>query len=199
MPLSLDEAIELGMKHNLQLELARQNQRAVHGEVLTVANNLLPSLTAKASTGTQEINLAAMGFKPASLEGFGVPPGAFHEIVKVSTTSAQLDMNQQLFNVPAYYLYRAAQKADRVASMTELNAEGAVTIGVGSGYLLALADARRRECEAVQVAQLEEEDVRQQLDDVAVEAGDRQPVETDGGRRPCESRSSRHHRGGSFA
>lgn len=145
MPLSLDEAIELGMKHNLQLELARQNQRMVHGEVLTVANNLLPSLTAKASTGTQEINLAAMGFKPASLEGFGVPPGAFHEIVKVSTTSAQLDMNQQLFNVPAYYLYRAAQKADRVASMTELNAEGAVTIGVGSGYLLALADASQIE------------------------------------------------------
>lgn len=140
MPLSLDQAIELGMKHNLQLELARQNQRAVHGEVLTVANNLLPSLTAKAATGTQEINLAAMGFKPASLEGFGFPPGTFHEIVKVSTTSAQLSMEQQLFNVPAYYLYRAAQKADRVASMTELNAEGTVTLGVGQQYLLALAD-----------------------------------------------------------
>lgn len=145
LPLSLDEAIELGLKHNLQLELARQNQRMVHGEVLTVANNLLPSLTAKASTGAQEINLAAMGFKPTSLEGFGLPPGVFKEIVKVNTTSAQLSMSQQLFNVPAYYLYRAAQKADRVASMTELNAEGAVTIGVGSQYLLALADASQIE------------------------------------------------------
>ena len=158
MPLSLDEAIELGMKHNLELELARQNQRLVHGEVLTVANNLLPSLTAKAATGTQETNLAAMGFKPASLEGFGLPPGAFHEIVKVSTTSAQLDMSQQLFNVPAYYLYRAAQKADRVASMTELNAEGSVTIRVGSGYLLALADA----------SQIENARALEKADDVAL-------------------------------
>ena len=140
MPLSLDEAIELGLKHNLQLELARQNQRSVHGQVLTVANNLLPSLTAKASTGTQEINLAAMGFKPNSLAAFGLPPGAFKEIVKVDTTSAQLNMSQQLFNVPAYYLYKAARKADTVAQMTELNAEGGVVIGVGTQYLLALAD-----------------------------------------------------------
>ena len=141
MPLSLDEAIELGLKHNLQLELARQNQRSVHGQVLTVANNLLPSLTAKASTGTQEINLAAMGFKPSSLAGFGLPPGAFQEIVKVDTTSAQMNVSQQLFNVPAYYLYRAAQKADTVASLTELNVEGGVVVGVGTQYLLALADA----------------------------------------------------------
>jgi outer membrane protein TolC len=145
LPLSLDEAIELGLKHNLQIELARQNQRVVHGQVLTVENNLLPSLTASATSGAQEINLAAMGFKPASLgpllEHFGLAPDQFQTIVKVKTTSAQLNLDQQLFNVPAYYLYRSAQKADRVASMTELNEEGGVTIGVGSQYLKALADA----------------------------------------------------------
>ncbi len=145
LPLSLDEAIALGLKHNLQLELARQNQRMVHGEVLTVANNLLPGLTVKAATGTQEINLAAMGFKPGSLEALGFPPESFSEIVKVNTTSARLNMSQQLFNVPAFYLYRAAQKADTVASMTALNAEGSVTIRVGSQYLLALADASQIE------------------------------------------------------
>ena len=149
LPLSLDEAIDRGMQHNLQLELARQNQRMVHGEVLTVANNLLPSLTAEAFTRTQEINLAAMGFKPNSLgpllHQFGIPPGQFATIVKVDTTGAQLNLNQQLFNLPAYYLYRAAQKADTVASMTSLNAEGTVTLRVGSQYLLALADASQIE------------------------------------------------------
>ncbi|GGA70072.1 hypothetical protein GCM10011507_22080 [Edaphobacter acidisoli] len=163
MPLSLDDAVELGLKHNLQLNLARQNQHLVHGEVLTVANNLLPSLTAKASTGTQEINLAAMGFKPTSLESFGISPSQFKTIVKVSTTSAELDMNQQLFNVPAYYLYRAAQKADRVASMTELNQEGAVTIDVASQYLLALADAS--EIENAQALVKADEVAFQQADD----------------------------------
>src|SRR4030088_2071882 len=32
LPLSLDEAISFGLKHNLQLELTRQNQRMVHGQ-----------------------------------------------------------------------------------------------------------------------------------------------------------------------
>jgi outer membrane protein TolC len=145
LPLSLDDAIERGVKRNLQMELSLQNERLVHGQVLTVKNNLLPSLTAEAKTATQQINLAALGFKPSSLEAFGFPPGTIKEIVKVDTTSAQMNVNQQLFNAPAYYLYRAAQKADTVASLTTLNTRGSVTLSVGTQYLLALADAAQIE------------------------------------------------------
>jgi outer membrane protein TolC len=145
MPLSLDEAIDLGLKHNLQMELVILNERMVHGEQLTVANNLLPSLTAKAQTETQEINLAAMGFKASSLAAFGIAPGTFSEIVKVNTTEAQISADQQLFNVSAYYLYRAAQKAGTVANLSTLNLRGGVTLGVGTQYLLALADAAQIE------------------------------------------------------
>lgn len=149
LPLSLDDAIDRGLQHNLQMELARQNQRMVHGQVLTVANNLLPSVTAEAFTRTQMINLAALGFKPQSLgalvEQFGLNPSDFSTIVKVDTTGAQLNLDQQLFNVPAYFLYRAAQKADTVASMTTLNAQGTVVLQIGTQYLLALADASQIE------------------------------------------------------
>lgn len=145
MPLGLDEAIERGMQYNLEMELARQNQRMVHGQVLTVANNLLPSVTASAFTETQMINLAALGFKPSLLADFGLNPADFPTIVRLDTTGAQLKLNQQLFNVPAYYLYRAAQKAERVASMTTLNSEGTVVLKVGTQYLLALADASQIE------------------------------------------------------
>ena len=55
-----------------------------------------------------------------------------------------------------------------------------------------LAHARRGEREAVQVAELEEEDVGEQLDDVAVEAGDGQPIEPRGRRRPSRGRSAAH-------
>ena len=48
MPLSLDDAIDRGLKRNVQMELVVQNERLVHGELLTVENNLLPSLTASA-------------------------------------------------------------------------------------------------------------------------------------------------------
>jgi outer membrane protein TolC len=145
MPLSLDEAIDRGLKRNLQMELVIQNERLVHGEVLTAANNLLPSLTAKGQTETQEINLAALGFKTSLLPEFGINPATFPTIVKVSTTEAQISASQQLFNVPAYYLYRAAQKAGTVANLSTLNLRGGVTLAVGTQYLLALADAAQIE------------------------------------------------------
>jgi outer membrane protein TolC len=137
MPLSIDEAVERGLKHNLGILLQIQNQRSIHGQVLTVKNNLLPSMTATAKTSTQEINLAALGFKPGKIEF----TANFPTIVKVDVTSAQINLNQQLFNVPAYYLYRAAQKADDVASWSRLNQEGTVTLNVGTQYLRAVADA----------------------------------------------------------
>jgi outer membrane protein TolC len=145
LPLSLDDAIARGLKRNLQMELVVQNERLVHGELLTVENNLLPSLTASAHSEAQEINLAALGFKASSLAAFGFPPGSFDSIVKVNTTEAQISADQQLFNVPAYYLYRAAQKASAVANLSTLNLRGGVTLGVGTQYLLALADAAQIE------------------------------------------------------
>ena len=139
LPLSIDRAIALGLQHNLEIELGRQNERRVKGEVLTVENALLPSLRAVAYTQTKEINLAALGFKPGGLASSSIKN--FNPIVKVDVTSAQLNVSQQLFNVPAYYLYRSAQKAVNAASLATLNARGAVTLQVGSGYLRALADA----------------------------------------------------------
>jgi outer membrane protein TolC len=140
LPLSLDDAIARGEKHNLQMLLVIQNERMVHGELLTAENSLLPSLTAKGYLQAQQIDLAALGFRPGELTEFGIAPGTFPTIVKVNTAEAQISLNQQLFNVPAYYLYRSAQKATSAANLTTLNQLGGVTLGVGTQYLLALAD-----------------------------------------------------------
>ncbi len=145
LPLSLDDAIARGEKRNLQMLLTIQNERMVRGQVLTVENSLLPSLTAKGALEAQQIDLAALGFRPGSLSGFGIAPGTFASIVKVNTAEAQISMNQQLFNVPAYYLYRSSQKALTAADFTRLNLLGGVTLAVGTQYLLALADAAQIE------------------------------------------------------
>jgi outer membrane protein TolC len=145
LPLSLDDAIARGGKRNLQMQLTVQNERLVHGELLTVKNDLLPSLTAKGHLEAQQINLAALGFKPGSLAGFGLPAGTIAEIVKVNTASAQMSLDQQLFNAPAYFLYRSAQTAEKAASLTTLNQLDGVTLEVGTQYLLALADASQIE------------------------------------------------------
>ncbi|MEO8870390.1 MAG: TolC family protein [Granulicella sp.] len=139
LSLSIDQAIALGLQKNLQIALSQQNERRVKGEVLTVGNALLPTLTAEASTSTKEVNLAAMGFKPQALAAFGIK--GFNPLVKIDVTSAQLNLRQQLFNIPAYYLYRAAQKSVGAAALSTLNARGNVVLSVGIGYLRALADA----------------------------------------------------------
>jgi outer membrane protein TolC len=138
--LSLDEAIDQGMEYNLQQALLRQNERAIHGEILTVGNALLPNLTAQLYTNTQEINLAAMGFKPSALAGLNLPVGTFSEIVKVNVTSAQVNVNQALFNLPAYEFYRAARKAELVAQLNTKLGRGNVALNVGTQYLQCLAD-----------------------------------------------------------
>ena len=145
LPLSLDDAIARGEKQNLQIKLVIQNERMVHGELLTVENNLLPSLTASARAEAQEINLAALGFKPSSLASLGIAPGSISSLVKVNTVSAQMSVNQPLFNLPAFYLYRSAKKAQKAANLSTLNLLGGVTLGVGTQYLLALADAAQIE------------------------------------------------------
>jgi outer membrane protein TolC len=145
LPLSLDDAIDRGEKRNLQMLLVIQNERMVHGELLTVENSLLPSLTAKGNLEAAQIDLAALGFRPGSLAAFGIDPATFPAIVKVNTAEAQISVNQQLFNVPAYYLYRSAQKAATAANFSTLNVRGGVTLAVGTQYLLALADASQIE------------------------------------------------------
>jgi len=140
LPLSLDEAIQRGMNYNLQQILYQQNERAVHGEILTVGNALLPSLTAQFQQTANEINLAAMGFKPSLLSSFGLSASGFSEIVKVNTTSAQLNVNQTLFNLPAYEFYRAAQKDALVADLTTKLGRGNLALYVGTQYLQCIAD-----------------------------------------------------------
>ena len=134
-------AINRGLQRNLNVLLSQQNELGVRGGILTAGNALLPNLTAEGKTQTQQINLAAMGFKPSSLAGLGLPAGSFHSIVKVDTTSLELKLDQALFNVPAYYLFRAAQKAEKGAELSTLNVRGSVALQVGTDYLRTLADA----------------------------------------------------------
>ena len=140
LPLGLDDAIDRGTNHNLQMLLASQTERAVRGQVSTVFYYLLPNLKATGYTNATEIDLAALGFKQSSLAAFGFKPGSIDTIVKVDTTDAQLSADQVLFNLPDFYLYAAAKKAERVAELNLLNTRGGVVEAVGTQYLAALAD-----------------------------------------------------------
>jgi len=144
LQLSLDDAVALGLNRNLRLVYDRANEREVKGDELSVINALLPSLTFKAQSETQEINLAALGFKPALFNEIagklGISTAGFATIVKVDTTDVQLSANQQLFNASAYELYRGAKREEAVVDLNVLNGRGDLVLAVGTAYLKILAD-----------------------------------------------------------
>jgi len=144
LQLSLDDAIALGLNRNLRIVYDRANQKAVKGDELSVLNALIPSLKFEGHTEAQEINLAALGFKPALVEkvasGLGLNLTGFATIVKVNTTEAQISANQQLFNASAYELYKGAKREEAVVDLNALNGRGDLVLAVGTAYLKILAD-----------------------------------------------------------
>jgi outer membrane protein TolC len=145
LSLSLDDAISLGLERNIRLKYDRANEGAVKGDTLSVLNALIPSLDLKAQSSAQEINLAAMGFKPSLLADFAttglLPPGVtIATIVKVDVTQASLNANQVLFNLPDYELYRGTKNETAVVKLTTLSDRGELVLAVGMAYLQVLAD-----------------------------------------------------------
>jgi outer membrane protein TolC len=142
--LTLDDAIATALKENTEIVIRGEQSKLDHGELLTVGNALAPNISFQAYGQAQEIDLAALGFKPGTLSGFlidGKPVGPIASIVKVDQGDAQVNLQQALFNVPAFFLYKAARRAIEAADWATLNAHGSVVISVGGLYLRALADA----------------------------------------------------------
>ena len=144
LPLSLDDAIAFGLKRNYRLKYERANQRTVRGYKGLISNALLPNLQARAASSAQEINLAAMGFNPASvgplLADFGFTAASFPTIVKVNTTTAQVNLNQTLFDMPSFELFRAIKPEFRTVDLNIENAQGDLVQAVTTAYLKVLAD-----------------------------------------------------------
>jgi outer membrane protein TolC len=145
LPLSLDDAIALGLERNIRLRYDRDNQRVVKGDSLGVFEALLPNLTVNAQSSAQEIDLAALGFKPSLIAGFassGLLPAGYNfaTIVKVNTTQASINASQQIFNLTDYELYRGTKNETAVVDLTTLNDRGDVILSVGQLYLRILAD-----------------------------------------------------------
>jgi outer membrane protein TolC len=145
LSLSLDDAIALGLERNIRLKYDRANERAVKGDTLGVLDALIPNLQLKAQSSAQEINLAAMGFKPSLFADFAatglIPPGVtIATIVKVNTTQASLNADQVLFNLPDYELYRGTKNETAVVNLNTLSDRGELVLTVGIAYLQVLAD-----------------------------------------------------------
>lgn len=143
IPLSLDDAVKRGLQHNLAIVLTAQNQRAAAGERLVAINYLMPVITGDAQRSRNQINLAAMGFRPGTFKKFPaglIPPGTvIPAVVTVNVVEAQATLDQPLFNLQSWELYRAAKQEIRAVDYSFQSARGAVIQDVAGSYLSVLA------------------------------------------------------------
>ena len=145
LPLTLDEAIGRGLKNNLGLKEAENNEKVLHGERKVALQQFLPEIAIHGDTGVYQHNLAAFGFTPSLLKDFsavfpgGQVPADFSFITRDDLTEGQIQYRQTLFSGPVIAALKAAGSALRSADHQRIVARGTVVQQVAASYLRAIA------------------------------------------------------------
>jgi len=143
LDLSLDDAIQRGLRQNLGLILQTSAQKNAGGQRLEELQALLPTVTADASIQVQQINLAAYGLKF---------PGLNPIIGPFQVVDFRAYLTQNLVNVSALQNYIAAKHNFESAKLTAADARDLVVLTVGNAYLLCIADTARIEAVTAEMA-----------------------------------------------
>jgi len=104
--LSLDDAVQRGLKNNLGLREAENGQKALQGEKNEALQEFLPTIELEGDTGYYMHNLAALGFSPKVVSKFtsffpgGKPPANLSLIARDDLTEGQLRYSEILFSGP---------------------------------------------------------------------------------------------------
>jgi outer membrane protein TolC len=140
LTLSLNDAIQRGLKQNLALVAGDQDTRLARAQELRARSQLRPSLTAHIADTEQQINLAAYGFN-FHFPGVNIPAivGPFNVF------DARAYLSQSLLNFQQLNNSRAATQLTHAAEFTQKDSRDTVVLLVAAGYLQVIADEARVE------------------------------------------------------
>jgi outer membrane protein TolC len=141
--LTLDEAIQRGLKANLGVILSGAQTAAARGERLSQLQALLPSVDANLKETVMQIDLPAEGLR---IPGFPKIIGPF------GFTDLRTSLNWSLIDVASLRNYLAARHNFAAAQLSAQDARDLVVLVAGNAYLLALADESRVTSVEAQVA-----------------------------------------------
>ncbi len=145
LPLSLEDAIDRGLKQNLGLLLSSADIRSARGQRWEQLSALLPHVNAAPYLAASEINLSELGL--TGFSGITIPLS----IGPFSYFDARFAVNQSLFNWKSINATRAATQSLKAADYTYKDARDLVVLAVGYTYLQAIADEARIETAEAQV------------------------------------------------
>lgn len=132
LPLSLDEAIQRGLRYNLGLLLTTQNTQSARGARLEELQSLLPTASATVKEAVQETDLQAQGLR---IPGFPVIIGPY------GYTDIRGTLNWSLLNLSSLQNYLAQKHNFQAATLSAQDARDLVVLTVGNAYLTVISDA----------------------------------------------------------
>jgi outer membrane protein TolC len=143
IPLTLDEAIQRGLKNNLGAILSGTQAEAARGARLSQLQALLPEVDANVKDAVMQTDLPAEGLR---IKGFPTIIGPFGFVdLRASLTWSLLDVSSLRNYLAARHNFTAAQ-------LSADDAKELVILTVGNAYLMALADETRIASVEAQVA-----------------------------------------------
>jgi outer membrane protein TolC len=146
LPVSLEDAINRGLKQNLGLLLSSQDVGSARGQRWQQLSALLPNLTTTSYVDKSQINLAEFGFS------FSIPGANIPAIVGPFTYyDSRAYVTQSVFDWKAINNTHSASQNVKAAQYTLKDARDLVVLAVGYNYLQAIADEARIETAEAQV------------------------------------------------
>lgn len=158
LQIDFKEAIERGLRNNLGLLLAGDQNETARGERWKELSELLPHIGGRVQENAQTESLAALGFN--KLIPLFVAPGANtsnypHVLPAFNYFDARGSLSQSLFNFKDLEKERAASEGVRAAQYSYKDARETVVLAVGNAYLQEIAAAARVETAEAQVKSAE--------------------------------------------
>jgi len=140
--LSLDDAIQRGVKTNLGAILSGTQTASAKAQRLSQLQPLLPDVEFNAREAEMQVDLAAQGLR---IPGFPTIIGPF------GYTDLRASLSWSLLDLKALRTYMAAKHQFKAAQLSEQDARDMVVLTVGNAYMLVLADQGRVESYQAQV------------------------------------------------
>jgi outer membrane protein TolC len=142
LPVSLDQAIRMGLQFNLGLVLSGVNAGSAGAQRLQQLQALLPTVNASAKESVQQTDLKAEGL---SIPGFPTIIGPY------GYTDIRGSVQMSLLNLSALDSYMASRHNFQGSKLSVEDAKDMVVLTVGNAYLLCIADASRVQSAQAQV------------------------------------------------
>lgn len=131
LELTLDEAIQRGLRNNLGVILSGKQTAVAKAQRLSQLQSLLPDVEGSAKEALAQVDLAAQGLR---VPGFPTILGPF------GYTDLRASLSWSLVDLQSLRTYLASKHSFKAAELSAQDARDLVVLTVGNAYLLVVSD-----------------------------------------------------------